>query len=246
MLLQDSPHQVLFFAGSFPTNPSKSSRGSQPALFCWRLPPSSNTHSPLHLPKKTMPISSMFLPSSPRLQHTMSRLPNFLEPPPISSEMHANGLTFHVIYSPVTEVTPAARAPQEMSEEDDHSQYDAVKIPPVELYHQRLRLDSVTPVYTSSIRSTLSPTMKSCKGTHVNEEPLQNHLTRHSPPVQPNEPQSTPIGLPSFQQVRLPALVVVDNTDLLQALEARKQRRAIPTTNTESQQWIHRQLTHRT
>jgi hypothetical protein len=66
------------------------------------------------------------------------------------------------------------------------------------------RLDSLVSASTSSRRSTLSAAADLPQNDPSNEDPQQNYLTRHSPPVQPNERQPSNVGLPSFSQVKLP------------------------------------------
>lgn len=77
-----------------------------------------------------------------------------------------------------------------------------------EIRRENERLDSVVTICNSPCRLTLPPVYFIDKDTHVNNQPLQHHLTRNSPPVQPNEQPSNSVGLPSFQQVTLISLQV--------------------------------------
>ncbi|KAJ4299804.1 homeodomain super [Kalmusia sp. IMI 367209] len=128
----------------------------------------------------------------------------------------ANRLTLPAKLEPAVHIT---RSSHEVSSADDprpaqrrtgerepHSRYSTCTLPcppdPFDRRQVRTRPSSPS-LYTLSHASGATDT-----DTNVNEKPLQNHISRHSPPVQPNEQQSSSIGLPSFQQVKRPTLTI--------------------------------------
>lgn len=74
----------------------------------------------------------------------------------------------------------------------------SLKLPPITRHRHRPRLDSLAPINTQWLTTTMT------QKNHSNDEIQQDHLTRHSPPFQPNERQPSNVGLPSFSQVRHP------------------------------------------
>ncbi|KAF1968914.1 hypothetical protein BU23DRAFT_255444 [Bimuria novae-zelandiae CBS 107.79] len=74
---------------------------------------------------------------------------------------------------------------------DFHLIHDRAMSPPSDA----VRVDSVCTLCTSSYRYVEPMEMR------FNDNPLQNHLSRHSPPVQANEEHPSNVGLPSFSQL---------------------------------------------
>ena len=83
----------------------------------------------------------------------------------------------------------------------------------LEAHPRDMVLNSDVSASPSSHRSLSSPFSDDYTSIHINERPLQNHLSRHSPPVQPNEHQPSNVGLPSFSQVLFPERASMAGTD---------------------------------
>ena len=99
--------------------------------------------------------------------------------------------------------TPLLYAPEEPSKQSINA-HDAYAMHPFKgTRRENERVDSVITFCNSPRRLTLPPVQFNGKNNNINEKPLQNHLTRNSPPFQPNEQPSNNVGLPSFQQVTL-------------------------------------------
>lgn len=88
-------------------------------------------------------------------------------------------------------------------------------LPPLDPHRQSMPLNRDVFASHLSYRSTSSPFSDTHTDIDINEEPLQNHLSRHSPPVQPNEQQPGNVGLPSFSQVKFPKRAIMIRTNPL-------------------------------
>ncbi|KAL5384489.1 hypothetical protein DPSP01_005287 [Paraphaeosphaeria sporulosa] len=114
----------------------------------------------------------------------------FFEPPPVfSSELVLQSL-FPSKSTPTVD-TAAEGSPGSVFERSTKS----IKFPPITGDRRCQRLDSLAPVYTQSLATNMAQV------NHSNDDLPQNHLTRNSPPVQPNERQPSNVGLPSFSQL---------------------------------------------
>lgn len=170
-----------------------------PALRSLHLP-SLSTHDPP--PASASPQTEASSIPLPLPSWSSALFPaEFLEPP--SHMPRSRSLTAHPLLCTSTVITG------ESAGEDSSGRYGQGKsrlqrytLPPLD----DCRQDSLIPAYTSSLRSTLSLASARDNDEHSNiDEMSQNHLTRHSPPFQPNEQQSGNVGLPSFSQVSAPA-----------------------------------------
>lgn len=117
----------------------------------------------------------------------------FLEPLPGFSPEFA----LPHLFSP-SNSTPAVQTAAENRSGSEFDRSNSIKLPPITQDRHRPRLDSLAPVHTQSLTADMA------QENHSNDDLPQNHLTRHSPPVQPNERQPSNVGLPSFSQVKHP------------------------------------------
>ncbi|KAF9732728.1 homeobox domain-containing protein [Paraphaeosphaeria minitans] len=124
-------------------------------------------------------------------ERTLPALPVFLEPPSNFSPKRV----FPHWLTPST-LAPTVRIPTEnWSGSVSKLSTTSVKLPPITEDRRRQRLDSLAPVYSHSLATDMA------QGNYSNDDLPQNNLTRHSPPVQPNERQPSSVGLPSFSQL---------------------------------------------
>jgi hypothetical protein len=119
----------------------------------------------------------------------------FMKPPSGLSTEHA----LPHLFSRANITSTVDTAAEERSGSVSKLRSDRMMLPPPNDSRDK-RLDAST----SSRRSTLSVATDLSQNNHSNEDAPQNHLARHSPPVQPNEQQPSNVGLPSFSQVKLP------------------------------------------